>query len=69
MTFRNRLYMSILHTKCPKKKHKPQFNTEQLKSIEYINTFSGIGDPNVLFDPEIMYAEENARLIAELSGQ
>lgn len=84
MIFRNRVYMSILYDKCEQIKYKitdkdtgtttiikkPRFKDTQLEIIEYINSFSGIVDPNIVFNDEIVYAEENQALIAAiLSGQ
>jgi hypothetical protein len=76
MTFRNRVYMSILHDKCEKvmykikdgdktiKVQKPMFTEKQNEIVNYINEFSGIVDPKIAFDDELVYAAENQALIA-----
>lgn len=80
MTFRNRVYMSILHDKCEKvmykvkdgdkitKVHRPMFTEKQHEIVNYINEFSGIVDPKIAFDDEVVYAAENQALIALITA-
>lgn len=83
MTFRNRIYMNTLHDKCEKVKykikddrgksvslHKPVFTEKQHEVVNYINEFSGIVPPEIAFNDELVYAEENQNLIAAImAGQ